>query len=186
MIVTTQLNVPAPDPLAATVHVPIGVTLAPAPIVKEIVADGVKLAPAIVTWTPLGPCPGVSEMAGGLSVVIVNGAWAESELPSEPVAVSVYVPVLPVVSAIVTTQLNVPALDPLDTTVHVPLDVTLAPALIENAIVADGVKPEPTTVTWVPLGPWLGVRRIARVGVVRVNCACAESKPPSDPVAVTV
>ena len=83
-----------------------------------------------------------------------------------------------------TKQSNVPALDPLDTTVHVPLDVTLAPALIENAIVADGVKPEPATVTWVPLGPWTGVSVI--VGVVIVNVACAESKLPSDPVAVTV
>ena len=83
-----------------------------------------------------------------------------------------------------TTQLNVPALDPLAATVHVPLDVMLAPVLIENAIVADGVKPEPTTVTWVPLGPWTGVSVI--VGVVIVNSACAESKLPSDPVAVTV
>ena len=77
-----------------------------------------------------------------------------------------------------------PALDPLGTTVHVAPDVTLAPALIENAIVTDGVNPEPTTVTWVPLGPWVGVSVIACV--VIVNVACAKSKLPSDPVAVTV
>ena len=91
---------------------------------------------------------------------------------------------------IVTTQLNVPAFDPLAATVHVPLGVTLAPVPIVNEIVTApavlvvGVNPDPLTVTWVPLGPWLGVRVI--VGVVIVNVACAESKLPSDPVAVTV
>ena len=74
---------------------------------------------------------------------------------------------LPVVSAIVTTQLNVPAPDPLGVTVHVPLGVTLAPVLIENETVTDppppavGVKPELVTVTCVPLAPWFGVRRMA-------------------------
>ena len=68
--------------------------------------------------------------------------------------------------------------------VHVPLGVTLAPVLIVNETVTDGVKPEPMTVTWVPLGPWTGVSVIACVVIVKV--ACAESKPPSDPVAVTV
>ena len=77
-----------------------------------------------------------------------------------------------------------PAFAPLAVTVHDPLDVTLAPVLIANATVADGVNPEPVTVTWVPPGPWLGVSVI--VGVVIVNVACAESKLPSDPVAVTV
>ena len=89
-----------------------------------------------------------------------------------------------------TKQSNVPALDPLGTTVHVSLGVTLAPALIENEIVTAppvlvvGVKPLPVTVTPTPPGPWLGVSVI--VGVVIVNVACAESKLLSDPVAVTV
>ena len=77
-----------------------------------------------------------------------------------------------------------PAFAPLAVTVHDPLDVTLAPVPIENETVTDGVKPEPMTVTWVPLGPWTGVSVIACV--VIVNVACAESKLPSDPVAVTV
>ena len=89
-----------------------------------------------------------------------------------------------------TKQSNVPALDPLDTTVHVPLGATLAPVPIVNEIVIGppvsvvGVNPLPATMIWTPLGPWLGVSVI--VGVVIVNSACAESKPPSDPVAVTV
>ena len=91
---------------------------------------------------------------------------------------------LPVVSAIVTVQLKVPEPDPLAVTVHVPLEVTLAPVLIEKEMVADGVNPDPATVTWVPLGP--GVCRSDSLGVVSVNDAWAESKLPSDPVAVTV
>ena len=67
---------------------------------------------------------------------------------------------------IVTTQLNVPAPDPFAITVHVPLGVTLAPVLIVNETVTDGVKPEPMTVTWVPLGPWTGVSVIACVVIV--------------------
>ena len=50
--------------------------------------------------------------------------------------------------------------------VHVPLGVTLAPVLIVNETVTDGVKPEPMTVTWVPLGPWTGVSVIACVVIV--------------------
>ena len=89
-----------------------------------------------------------------------------------------------------TKQANVPALDPLSTTVHVPLGVTLAPVPIVNEIVTAppalvvGVNPLPATMIWTPLGPWLGVSVI--VGVVIVNVACAESKLPSDPVAVAV
>ena len=75
---------------------------------------------------------------------------------------------------------------------HVPLGVTLAPVLIENAIVIGppppvvGVKPDPLTATWVPLGPWLGMSVIAAVVITIVNGDWAESKLPSDPVAVTV
>ena len=83
-----------------------------------------------------------------------------------------------------------PALGPVEVTVHVPLGVMRAPVLIKRetatappALVV-GVKPVPETSTWTPLGPWVGVRVI--VGVVSVNDAWAESKLPSDPVAVTV
>ena len=43
--------------------------------------------------------------------------------------------------------------------------VTVPPVLVV------GVKPDPLTVTWVPLGPWLGVSVI--VGVVIENEVCA-------------
>ena len=90
----------------------------------------------------------------------------------------------------ITVQLNVPVADPLGVTMHVPLDATLAPMPIEKEIVIAapvtvvGVKPDPVTVTWIPLGPWVGESVMA--GVVRVNEDRAESKLPSDPVAVRV
>ena len=71
-----------------------------------------------------------------------------------------------------TKQSNVPALDPLDTTVHAPLGVTLAPVPIVNEIVTAppalvvGVNPLPVTVTPTPLGPWTGVSVIACVVIV--------------------
>ena len=72
---------------------------------------------------------------------------------------------------------------------HVPLGVTLAPVLIVNETVTDGVNPEPVTVTWVPLGPWTGVKETVGIGDVIVNWASALSNPPADesePYAVTV
>ena len=87
-----QSNVPALGPLGVTVHVPLGVMLAPVLIENETVTAppvlvvGVKPVPDTATWTPLGPWFGVSVIVG---VVIVNEAWAESKLPSEPVAVTV-------------------------------------------------------------------------------------------------
>ena len=71
-------------------------------------------------------------------------------------------------------------------TMHGPLDVTLAPVLIVKEMVTEGVNPDPAMVTWVPLGPWFGVRAIVGVGAVTPNEAWAESKLPSEPVAVTV
>ena len=70
--------------------------------------------------------------------------------------------------------------DPLGVTVHGPLGVTLAPVLIVNETVTEppvsvvGVKPDPATVTWTPLGPWFGVRVMA--GVVTVKDAAAKSR----------
>ena len=185
-----QLNVPTPAPLGVTVHGPPGVALAPALIENENVIEppvtvvGVKPDPLTETWTPLGPWFGVRVIDG---VVIVNGAWAESKPPSEPVA-NVVKPAEGPVN--VTAQLNEPTPDPLPVTVQVPPGVTLAPPLIENEMVIGppvlvvGVKPVPLTVAWVPVGPWLGVSVMA--GVVILKGAWAESKLPSDPVAVTV
>ena len=89
-----------------------------------------------------------------------------------------------------TVQLKVPAPDPLGVTMHVPVDPMLAPGPIEKETVIAppvpvlGVNPEPFTVTSTPLEPLFGEREI--VGVVRVKEDRAESKLPSDPVAVIV
>ncbi|MCL4307793.1 MAG: hypothetical protein M1126_00255 [Candidatus Thermoplasmatota archaeon] len=78
---------------------------------------------------------------------------------------------------IVTVQLKSPAELPDAVTAHAPLDVTVAPELIENVIVTEppvsvvGVNPVPATVTDVPLGPRLGVSVIA--GLVIVNAVTA-------------
>lgn len=77
----------------------------------------------------------------------------------------------------VTTHANVPV----PPTVA-PQLVTVPPTLIETATVRSGVNPPPETVTATPLGPCVGERLIA--GEVIVNVAVAESKLPSDPVAV--
>ena len=123
-------------------------------------------------------------------VVTVNVADAVSDgtvLTSDPVAVTVYAADVP--DVIVTVQLKLPAELPNSVTVHVSLDVTLAPGLIVNTIVTAppvsvvGVNPVPATVPDVPLDPWLGVSVIA--GTVPVNVAVAVS-PAVFPVAVTV
>ena len=95
------------------------------------------------------------------------------------------------VSVIPTVQLNVPGV-PIrleETTVAPQLPMvapveTIVVTVTVPPVLVVGVKPDPLTVTWVPLGPWLGVSVI--VGVVIVNDVWAESKLPSDPVAVTV
>ena len=189
-----QSNVPALGPLGVTVHVPLGVMLAPVLIKNESVTAppvlliGVKPVPDTAIWTPLGPWFGVSVIAG---VVIVNGDCAESKLPSDPVAVTVYVPALPVVNAIPTTQLNVPGVPAKleETTVAPQLPIVVPEEIVVVTVTAApvlvvGVKPDPVTVTWIPLGPWVGESVMA--GVVRVNEDRAESKLPSDPVAVRV
>ena len=92
---------------------------------------------------------------------------------------------------IATTQLNVPGVpSELEATtvaaqfpIVAPVE-TVVVTVTDPPVLVVGVNPDPLTVSWVPLGPWPGVSVI--VGVVIVNVACAESKPPSDPVAVTV
>ncbi len=79
VIVTVQLKLPAEPPDAVTVHVPLGVTLAPELIVNAIVTAppvsvvGVNPVPLTVTDVPLDPWLGVSVIAG---VVPVNSAFA--------------------------------------------------------------------------------------------------------------
>ena len=135
---------------------------------------GVKPEPSTVTWVPLDPWLGVTEVMVG--VVSVKSACAESKLPSDPVAVNV----LPVPCPVnVNTQLNEPVPGPLPVTVHVPLVVTLAPALIVFEFVTGppvavvGVKPVPASVAGTPLGPWFGVW--VATGVVTVKDAVAKS-----------
>ena len=85
-------------------------------------------------------------------------AW--SKLPSEPVAVTVYPPVVP--EEIFTLQLNTPE----GSTVpeHAP---TEAPPLIAVEIVTEGVNPLPDMLTVIPLGPWLGLSEISGVVIVK-------------------
>jgi hypothetical protein len=81
VIVAVQLNVPVADtvPLQPEMR-------APALMVAEIDAPGVKPVPERVTPAPLGPWVGEIVTAGR---VTLNEAVAASKLPSEPVAVTV-------------------------------------------------------------------------------------------------
>ena len=72
---------------------------------------------------------------------------------------------------------------------HGTLDDTLATVQNVKEMVTEGVNPDPAMVTWVPLGPWPGVRVTVGVGAVIVNGVCALSNPPaeeSEPYAVMV
>lgn len=169
LTVTEQLNVPVADTVAPQVE-----TVAPELTEAVIVAPGVKPVPEIVTPTPLGPCAGARLMPGR---VTLNDAVAASKLPSEPMAVIVYVAGVDEVT--VTVQLNVP--EPETVALQAPID---APLPMEAVIVTPGVNPVPEIVTAAPLGPWPGASVIP--GRVTLNEAVAASKLPSDPVAVTV
>ncbi len=140
-----------------------------------ILVPGVNPVPLTVTMIPVGPCVGVSEIAG---IVTVNDAVALSEPPSDPVAVTVYVAAAPLTVNV--QPLNVPA----PVALHELADPIVPPAVIVNVIATPGVNPLPDAVTVTPLGPCVGVSEIT--GVVIVNGAVALSEPPSDPVAVTV
>lgn len=108
----------------------------------------------------------------------MNPAVASSNVPSEPVTVTVY-GVDETAPAIVTEQENVPVED-----TAAPQFVMEAPEAMLVAMVAPGVNPLPETTTDSPLGPAFGVRVMD--GVVMVNAAVAWSNAPSEPVAVTV
>ncbi len=170
LIVRVQLKLPK-EPTVAP-HAPI---VAPGVIVIVIPRFGVKPVPTTPTERPLGPSVGVSVIAG---VVMVKNAVALSKLPSAPDALTVYgdADAVPVILAV---QLNFP-----DESGVVPQTPMAAPLVIARLIAWPGENPVPETRTETPLGPWVGVRVIA--GVVIVKGAMALSKVPSDPVAVTV
>ena len=121
------------------------------------VVDTEKPVPATVTVAPIGPCPGVTVIAG---VVTVNVPVAVC--PPTSVAVTV-VPDVPLVTENV--QLN----DPVPSIVREPLVqlVTVTESNTSDDNVVDTEKPVPATVTVAPIGPCAGVTVIA--GVVTVN-----------------
>jgi hypothetical protein len=145
-------------------------------IAVVIVTPGVKPDPVTVTEAPLGPRVGLRVIPGR---VIVKLACSLSKLPSEPVAVTLY-GVPDTGPVIVTPQLN----EPSKRTVAPHEVIEVPDPSIVVVITAPGVNPAPVRVEEAPLGPWVGARVI--VGVVMVNVAVALSRPPSEPVAVTV
>jgi len=165
--VTEQLNAPAESTV-----VPQSVIEAPASIEVETVAPGVKPLPEAVTTTPLGPCPGLSVIAGR---VTVKAAVALSKLPSEPVAFTMYV--AGVEDVIVTVQENAPP-----AVTEAPHAEMVAPEPIVVVIDEAGVKPVPDTSTPTPVGPCDGESTIE--GTVTWNVVDALSKAPSEPEAV--
>ena len=119
---------------------------------------GVNPVPETPTAAPLGPCVGVIVITG---VVTVNNAVALSKLPSDPVAVRVYVAAAP--PTVNVQPLNVPV----TVATHDPARPIVPPVVIVNVIVTPGVNPLPDAVTVAPLGPWIGLR--TTIGVVTVN-----------------
>ena len=162
-------------PVPVAVHALAAPIVPPAEIVNVIVTPGVNPLPDTVTVTPLGPCIGTSVMEGA---VTRNDVVALSKLPSDPVAVTVYVAAAPLTVKVQPLKVPVPV------AVHALAAPTVPPAEIVNAIVTPGVNPLPDAVTVTPLSPCVGTSVVA--GVVMVNVAVALSKLPSDPVAVTV
>ncbi len=164
-----------PDTPLGTLNVQLNAPVAPVvrePLVQLVIVtesntsddsavDTEKPVPATVTVAPIGPCPGVTVMAG---VVTVNVPVAVL-LPTS-VAVTV-VPDTPAGTANV--QLNAPVAP----VVREPL-VQLAIVLVSktnDVSAVDTEKPVPATVTVAPTGPCVGVTVIA--GVVTVNVPLA-------------
>ncbi len=161
-----------PDTPLGTLNVQLNAPVAPVvrePLVQLVIVtesntsddsavDTEKPVPATVTVAPIGPCPGVTVMAG---VVTVNVPVAVL-LPTS-VAVTV-VPDTPAGTANV--QLNAPVAP----VVREPL-VQLAIVLVSktnDVSAADTEKPVPETVTLAPTGPCVGVTVIASVVTVNV------------------
>ena len=168
-----------PDTPAGTTNVQLNVPVAPVvrePLVQLAAVivlvsktndvnavDTEKPVPATVTVAPIGPCPGVTVIAG---VVTVNVPLAV--LPPTSVAVTVVPDVPPG-----TTNVQVKA--PVAPVVREPL-VQLAAVIVlvsktNDVNAVDTEKPVPATVTVAPIGPCAGVTVIA--GVVTVNVPLA-------------
>ena len=165
------LNVPVP----VAVHTLAAPIVPPGEIVKVIVTPGVNPLPDTVTVAPLGPCIGTSVMEGA---VTRNDVVALSKLPSDPVAVTVYVAAAPL-------TVNVQPL-------KVPVPVRRARARRSDRS-ARGNRERDRYARREsaarrrhghPARPCVGTS--VTDGVVIVNVAVALSKLPSDPVAVTV
>jgi len=124
---------------------------------RPTVLDTEKPVPATVTVAPIGPCPGVTEIAG---VVTVNDPVAD--WPPTSVAVTV-LPAVPLGTAKV--QLNAP-LPSVESEPLVQLEIA-TPSKVSDASVDETEKPVPETVTVAPTGPCPGVTTMA--GVVTVN-----------------
>ncbi|MGA8091156.1 MAG: hypothetical protein WB984_01475 [Thermoplasmata archaeon] len=156
-----QLNVP----VAPVVREPLVQLAAVIVLVSKTndvnAVDTEKPVPATVTVAPIGPCAGVTVIAG---VVTVNVPLAV--LPPTSVAVTVVPDVPPG-----TTNVQVKA--PVAPVVREPLVqlaiVTESNTSDDNAV--DKEKPVPATVTVAPIGPCAGVTVIA--GVVTVNVPVA-------------
>jgi hypothetical protein len=163
-----QLNVPA----GADVKEPaVQVVIVTPSKTSPTRLDAEKPVPATTTVAPTGPWPGVTVMAG---VVTVNVPPAVLALTS--VAVTV-VPEVPLGTRNV--QLNVPVAPVVrEPGVHV---VMVTPSKTSpTKLVTE--KPVPATVTVAPNGPWAGLTVMA--GVVTVNVPVAVFPPTS--FAVTV
>ena len=159
------LNVQLNAPVAPAVREPLVQLAAVIVLVSKTndvsAVDTEKPVPATVTVAPIGPCPGVTVIAG---VVTVNVPVAV--LPPTSVAVTV-VPDTPAGTANV--QLNAPVAP----VVREPL-VQLAIVLVSktnDVSAVDTEKPVPATVTVAPTGPCVGVTVIASVVTVNVPVA---------------
>ena len=165
-----QLNVPVAlvvnDPLVQVE------TVTPSKTRDASAVEIEKPVPATVTVAPIGPCPGVTVIAG---VVTVKAPVASC--PPKSVAVTV-VPDVP--EGTLNTQLNAPVA-PVVSEPLVQLEM-VTPSKTSDASAVDTEKPVPDTVTVAPSGPCPGVTVID--GVVSVNVPVASWPPTS--VAVTV
>jgi hypothetical protein len=135
------------------------------------VVDTEKPVPDTVTVAPCGPWPGLTEIAGVVTVKVVEAVW-----PPTSVTVTV-VPEVPAGTANVhekSPEASVPS-EP-----DVQLE-TVTPSKLRPTVL-DTENPEPDTVTVAPSGPWPGLTDTD--GVVTLNVPLAVWPPTS--VAVTM
>jgi hypothetical protein len=159
-----QLKDPVPSVVSEPLEQRVTTTLSkvsPTELVTE------KPVPATVAAAPTGPWPGVTVIAGVVTVNEPVAVW-----PPESVAVTV-VPEVPLGTAKV--QENAPEAS-VDNEPLVQL-LMVTPSNTSEARVVDTEKPVPDTVTVAPIGPCVGLTRIA--GMVRVNVPVAVWPPAS-------